>query len=112
MFEADSIVGARVIHQGIDVAESRDRLLHNRLAVRRRRKIHDNEADLQTLALEFVMQLLTSCCVPIHGDCHGAFLGAGSGDGRTDAFRTARYQHNLVFEFQVHGSGTSNRRSR
>ena len=47
VFEADFIVDACVIHERVDVVESRNRSLHNFFAVRGRRKTAGNEADLQ-----------------------------------------------------------------
>jgi hypothetical protein len=102
VIETDLIIGACVIRQKIDVAQSRNCLLHNRLAVRGRRKIHGNETDLQTLRTEFFMQLLTYRHVRIHSNCDGAFLGAGSGDGRAGAFCTARHEHSFILELQIH----------
>ena len=100
VFETDLIIDAGVIHERIDVVESRNHLLHNRLAVSGRRKIHGDKTDLQTLSTE--LQLLTRQHVPIHSNCDGAFLGAGPRDSGADTFCAARHQDDLVFELQVH----------
>jgi hypothetical protein len=49
------------------------------------------------------MQLLACLRVPIHRDGNSAFLSARFGDGRANAFRAARHQHNFIFELQIHG---------
>ena len=102
MFEADFIIDPRVIHERIDVVESRNGLLHNLPAVRSGRQIYGKETDLQALSAELIPQLLTRRRVPVYSDCDRTFLGAGFGDGRADAFCAARHQHNFIFELQIH----------